>query len=474
MESLVDEDARLARLRGIDLGPALEHAIFVALRQRKADDSEPPSVPGGPFASVAPYARLGLAAARSLRPRRSPWNGGILVAVETEIHGRLLAPVARELATRGRPLTHVVVTSRAELTDEAAFASVRHLTDWLDPGWLPALVTHATHVQRRVARATRRWTKVDPVRAAVLRRFATAALPRLALTAARLDSLVSRLQPSALAAFNESGIWGRLVPAVAHAHRLPALDLPHAEAADPWGTMGVGYDKLAVYGPRAAEVLHHAGIVDERIVQVGAVRYDRLVREYAHTYREQPDGPRRIVFASAPAIVGALWMTPHIKAEVVRAVMVAAAAVAPAEVIIKPHPTERDRVTDDTLAEMTIPEGVEVRIERARDLHDLLPEAWMLITGASQSVFDAAIIGIPSITVNPSGGASWITFAQEGLAVGASDGPSAAAAAKDLLDPDHRRAAVMRAREALTARLGELDGHAAERTADLIIGLAAR
>jgi hypothetical protein len=475
VESLSADDGRLTRIGAIQLAPALEHAIFVALRQGALDGPEPPAILKGPTAVAAPYARLARAAAQAARAGGGSirQEGGILVAVEAEIHGRLLAPVAQELSRTDGPAVHVVVTSQNQVTNPGAFASVRRLPDVLRLRWLPTLAAHAVRVQRALPGATQRWREIDPARAKVLRRFAVLALPRLALAAARLDSLVSSLHPRLLAAFNESGIWGRLVPAVAHAHGLPALDLPHAEAADPWGTMGVGYDVMAVYGPRAADVMGHAGVGSERIVQVGVARYDPLVRQYAQQYRNFSAEPRRVIFASAPAVVGALSMTPAVKADVVRAAVAATAAVAPAELIVKPHPTERDRVSEETLAELTIPDGVEVRIERARDLHDLLPEAWLLITGASQSVFEAAIVGIPSITVNTTGGPDPVTFAEEGIAIGATDGRSAAAAARDLLDPEHRRAAVMRARRALVARLGELDGHAVERTSRLIVELAA-
>jgi hypothetical protein len=120
------------------------------------------------------------------------------------------------------------------------------------------------------------------------------------------------------------------------------------------------------------------------------------------------------------------------------------------------------------LPTLAAPADVTVRVELATDLHELLQGAWLLVTAWSQSVLDATIAGVPSITVNPTGGPDPVTFADEGLATGTHDPESAAMAAKRLLEPAARQSAIDGARAALRLRLGEVDGRAAERTAELI------
>ena len=115
------------------------------------------------------------------------------------------------------------------------------------------------------------------------------------------------------------------------------------------------------------------------------------------------------------------------------------------------------------------PGGTSVTVT-ADGLHGALAEAWLLVTGWSNSVMEAAIAGIPSITVDP-GGVAPVDFAAEGLAVGAVDETSAAAAASLRAGPPAVEA-VARAQAILLERLGPLDGRASERAARLMRFLA--
>ena len=342
----------------------------------------------------------------------------------------------------------------------------------LDPRWLPALGSYALRVRRAAPRAEEARRSIRPGEAD-LTSFAFTALPRLAAAAARLAAASELLHPSLLVGFSESGIWGRILPAVAHQRHLPSLDLPHAEAADPWGSVGIGYDVVAVYGPRATEIMLRAGVAAERICEVGPIRYDALVKR-SRTRRPPAEVPRRIVFASQPARPGSRVLGPQSKAAAVQAAPAAAVPLAPAQLVFRPHPTETDSVGEETLAACPRRAGVTFEIERVRGLHELLDGAWLLVTGSSQSVYEAAIAGVPCLMVNPSGEPDPVPFAEEGIAIRAEDGAGAAAAAVWLMDANHRRRQVARARAALRPHFGALDGAATARTAELIIKLASR
>jgi glycosyltransferase involved in cell wall biosynthesis len=273
------------------------------------------------------------------------------------------------------------------------------------------------------------------------------------------------LRPGVVAAFDEVGTWARLLPAVAARHGVLSLDLPHAEAVDPVAIQGAAYDRMAVYGSRSAAVLRRAGIPDGRIVEIGAPRFDRLASRSADLAGSpEPSRLRRIVFA-AQYETGSL--TREVLAGCLRGAMAAAAAVAPSELVIVPHPAAPPDATWAITPERVWPDVVVTTADR-HALHDVLPGAWAMVTGWSNSVFEAAIAGVPSITVDP-GGIIPRDYAAEGLALRATDEGSAAEVARSLLDDDTRRAAVSRARSALPERIGPIDGQATGRAAAIAL-----
>ena len=123
------------------------------------------------------------------------------------------------------------------------------------------------------------------------------------------------------------------------------------------------------------------------------------------------------------------------------------------------------------VAALRTPPRLTVRIDSDRSLHDLLAGSWLLVTGWSNSVLEAAIARAPSIAVDPER-RSPVRYADEGLALPATDSRSAAEAAATLLDPAVRDAAIARGREALEDHIGPLDGRASARAAALIRQMA--
>jgi hypothetical protein len=300
-----------------------------------------------------------------------------------------------------------------------------------------------------------------------LRRVAGEELPRIGLAAFALASAIRRLEPSLIAAFDEVGTWARIVPALARANGTPSLDIPHAEAADIEAIRGAGYDRMAVYGPCAAAVLRAAGIDDVRIVEVGAPRFDAIARRYPAS--ASPVTPPRVVFA-AQYVAGAL--TAHALRSGYAGALRAAERLAPSELVVIPHPAEPPGMIASIVAEFSPPDGVTVRVDARRSLHDLLDGAWLLATAWSNSVFEAALLGVPSLAIVPAGVADPVRFAAEGLAVGAATPEEAGDAAELLRDARERTRAVERARAALAEHIGPPDGLASSRVADLMVSLA--
>ena len=160
-------------------------------------------------------------------------------------------------------------------------------------------------------------------------------------------------------------------------------------------------------------------------------------------------------------------MTPEGLRACHRAVLAAAAAVAPVDLVVLPHPVQPAGQIEAVAAAEPVPAGVTLFIAPAGSLAEELRRSWAMITGWSNSVFEAAITGVPSILVDLDRLAP-VTYAADGLGIGVHDEAAAGAAARSLLDPDRWTATVAAARAALGRHLGPLDGHAAERTARLV------
>lgn len=460
-------DASLLELRGADLGPALEQRLFIALRDGRARPTGAVSRTATRIAELAVTAGAGLAALVAGHARR-PGAAPMVVLIREPVHLQVLRGIGAALQGLAPERLAVVRVGRAARSRVPDLVAPR-LIELLAPRLIPTLVAHQAATARGLGRATAGWEGIfDPLRIDGLRQVAGRELPRIALGAIGLQSIVHRWQPSLLATFDEVGTWARLLPAVARSCGLPSLDLPHAEAADAIAIVGVGYDRMAVYGPRAAAVLKAAGVKEERVVQIGAPRFDQLAAAARHGSIDASAGPRRVLFA-AQYVTGAMTMAGM--EACMRAALAAAGAASPAELVVVPHPAEPRGLIAGIAARTAPPPGVRVRLEPSIGLQALLDGAWLLVTGWSNSIFEAAIAGVPSIAVSPAGNPP-VDFAADGLALAAVDEPSAAAAARSMLDPDQRAAAVRGAHQAVQQRLGTLDGRASERAARLMLEMA--
>ena len=451
VESVARAEPALLELNAVELGGSLEQQLFFALRD--GSDGGPPG--------LSHVLALGRAAAAGVLGvagplRRAPVEaGGALALVREPTHDAVLRGLADELTTLGVGLA-TVRTGRAAPAPAPSGPPSASLAAFVTPAAAARLWRMQAMLLARSANATAGWPAIAGDAAAErLRSVLVRELPRIALGAAALSGAVRAWRPRVLVAFDEIGTWARLLPAVARASGIPSLDLPHAEAADTAALRGAAYDRMAVYGPRAAQVLREASIGEERICQIGAPRFDPLVRVMAD---QPPRAERRRIVLAAQYETGR--MTRALLDATRRAAFDVALAVGPSELVVVPHPAGAGEPLPEAAA------GVAVRLGEA-GLHAELPGAWLMVTGWSNSVFEAAIAGVPALTVSPPGVAP-IDFAADGLAIAASDPASAAAAALRLLDPDAHRAAAEGARAALVSRLGPIDGGATRRAARLV------
>jgi hypothetical protein len=438
---------------GIDLSPTIEQALFGRLRRPRRD----PPLSG--LRSVLRLCRHGL---RAILPRQRPAAGDVVALVVNPAQDRILDPVRRGLAERGVG-TFTVYESHARSVRGAADRSCR-LVDQLRPTRALRLLAFELRARSGLAAATAGFESiVDQPTATRMRSALAEAIGQAALYATCTDAL-AETRPALLVGFNEIGRWSRILPAVGRRRGIPTLDVAHAEAVDVEAIEGASYDRYAVFGPRAARVLERAGIEPTAIVQVGAPRFDALIAR--HDTASPPAG-RRIVFASQ-WLTGA--MTADVKRRTVEAAITAAAAAAPCELVIQRHPIERDEIAAEVAATVAAP-GVTVRHGQPRDLYEALDGAWLLVTGWSNTVFEAVLSNVPALCINATDRALQMPLVEEGIALGATDGRSAAEAVRTLLSPSAWLDAVERARPALVDHLGPLDGRATERLVELVMDL---
>jgi hypothetical protein len=435
---------------GVDIGPAVEQVLFHAARGTSA--------PRTVRSPTWPFLRVTRALATGLRPGPTVEASDVLVVLLAGVHARLFDPVGRALSARRPTLRLAAVTAGRAARDP----SLRTLPDVaVHPGWREAAALfRAGGAGTAVSRATAGWDgALGLERAATLRRAAADAVARLAVEAIRLDATFRRARPAVAVTYDEIDAWGRLVCAVARRHDTRVVDLPHAEAVDADAIRGAAYDAMGAFGPRAARVLEAAGVPRDRVAVVGPARFDALLQAPPRPV----DRPYRVLLAAQYRV---REMTDALRAEILAAAVAAAGAV-DGTVEIAPHPVEPATSWESLLSALPTG-GPAVRVAADAGLHDLLPGAALLVTGWSNSVYEAVLAGVPAMTVHPGPGDPPMPFATEGIAtqVGGTDDARATAAGL-ILEPGRSRA-LERARAALGDHLGPLDGLATIRSAELI------
>jgi hypothetical protein len=442
---------------GVDLGPALEQMLYFALR-----DGLPARA--GPGAALRHLVRRGVpaaAAAVALVPRGRPPAASapsVLVLLRQPVHARLFAPVRRALdSTRAGRV--VVTRVGAAAADRALDGVGPRIEAYLDRSAVRELLSGSPPSGSAVARA---WAGVVPDAAGgALARHTTGVLPGLRAAALAIRGALRRTGASVVVTYDEVGRWGRLLAAAAAAEAVRSVDLPHAEAVDEVAMRGIAFDRIGVFGQVSAERVLRAEVAPERIVRIGSPALDALVERARGG--ERPEF-RRVVFASQ--YVGGV-MTEEVNRRTVEAVLEAVVSAAPCELVVVPHPVERDELLARSLASRSIP-GVQVRRAAAGTLQDELIGAWLLVTGSSQSVIEATVVGVPSLTVNMTGGPDPVPYAAEGMALGAASAEEARSAIASLRDDAAHRAALEQASASIERHVGPLDGKASERAAALI------
>jgi len=445
-------------MRGIDLGPALEQQIYFALRDRAP-------AAGGVRPGLVRWALAPSAIVASVRPLRRPsiQGHGALAIVRGELHARDFGAVAAELHRRDGPPADVVRVGQAAASANPTVRGLPRIVDLLRPGWTLAAFRH----RGTAGRLARLASEIDPQVGAVVREQ----LPRLAVAAAGIGSATDAAAPRVLVTYDEAGSWGRLIVAAGERIGIPVIDLPHSEFVNPEVLVGARFSAIGVYGPSSRDLAAKSGFPPGEIRVVGSVRHD-LLESRARSARVDGDRqPIRLVFA-------AQYPTARLPEAVLvaglDATLRSAGRVAPAIVRIAPHPFGPRGLVERWLKDLRVPDGVAVELAPSDGLQDAIIHADFLVTVASQSVLEAAVVGIPAVAIQPAGASYTFPYADEGMAAVTRDAGELEAKIAELREPASGAAAVARARAAVGRHLGPMDGRAASRSADLIEDLLGR
>lgn len=290
-----------------------------------------------------------------------------------------------------------------------------------------------------------------------------------------LGVLHARLWQRALDALRPAAVVGfvhyneLMAPLVLQArHRgIPTLYLQHgicgplfrAEALLP-------YDDLVVFGEYARVMLAPLAQPDADFTLTGHSVYDDLTAgPTAGMLREQLLGQRRhlVLVTTQPIEINLRAYERRWWLEVLAEACVALDA----RMAIKPHPRE-DPGLYESLAERW-PAHVSLIPHGAHELSALIGAADVLVTRFSTTVFEAALLDRPAMTVNLAGGEDQYPFAAEGAALGVYAEEQLLPTLRRLLRDATARARLARSRrQFLDRHIGPRDGRATERIAALI------
>ena len=299
--------------------------------------------------------------------------------------------------------------------------------------------------------------------------------------AAALD----RLAPLAAVTYAEAGGWGRAIVLECRRRSIPAVGLQHgfiyrhwlnylhepdemlpdgAQPLDrgfPYPTMTALFDGYALQ--HLADAGHYP---DGSLVVTGSPRLDALAAEAADV------GPQDLLRARAAAGVDATHFVlvttkQREAAQVLPALLDAAAGLSDVHVVIKAHPAEPRDVYADAVAGRP---RVSV-LDATAPLAPLLRACRAVVTVNSTVAIDAAALDVPALVIGLPNNLS--PFVESGVLAGADDTRAGLRKALErILYDEEFRGALARARRTFLARYTiAADGQSAGRTADAIVRL---
>ena len=287
------------------------------------------------------------------------------------------------------------------------------------------------------------------------------------------------LRPGAVLLAYETGPAGRVVSAAARELSVPTLAVQHGrihpfhhhyaqclglEGSCPNPKERLLPDLTAVYGEKVAQVLaRYGGYGTEHVAVTGQPRTDLIVRNARDFDRAaflRSVGARPHV----PVVLLATQNFPDVRDRLHVLEVVFGQAPVDWQVLIKPHPGERDGLVERFLRERGL---AGVLVLRDAELYNCLAAADVVVTGTSTVGMEALLFAKPVVTVG--GLPAPLDLAPAGAAIEVnSPGEFSEAVARLLRDEAYKSALLARAGQYVKEHFDGVDGRASARVADLI------
>jgi len=299
-----------------------------------------------------------------------------------------------------------------------------------------------------------------------LRLALTHLFPQAAAWIEALNHVCIRAKPAAVIVVPDRYLPSRVLLALAKRYGIPSLTVQAALFSDHLRYGPMHADKAAVADEFNRQILIKRGNVDPaRVVVTGIPRWDKFHNPTNNTSKEPLHASlgfgtheRIVVFATLPI--------PLEKSrQMLLALRDAMASHAGLRLVVKIHPAEHAGRYESLLNKMDWG-NIEPVVTADMDLHRLLLSSALLVTGFSNTALEAAILGVPALTINFTGEPDPLPFDEQGIAAGAYSAEEVEARFRELMDNPEQLRSRQRAYFARNPQL--LDGGAGSRVVEIL------
>ncbi|MFC1735411.1 CDP-glycerol glycerophosphotransferase family protein [Candidatus Hydrogenedentota bacterium] len=308
--------------------------------------------------------------------------------------------------------------------------------------------------------------KLWPAIASSLEEVFTYHLPQMVAFAESLKYVFETVRPSSVVTLPDRCAPARVALALAKLRQVPSLTIQATLLSDHPRHGPMCADKGIVVDDFGRRIFTERGEIDpKRLVIAGLPRWDKFVN--THTFNKHQDirqsldlapDEKLVVFATQPIPLDR-------SKEMLMAVKNAMEHHSDLRLAIKIHPAEPIERYELLLGRINW-KGPQPIIVTDVDLHALLVNSEILITGFSNVALEAALLGVPALVINLTGEPDPLPFVEQGLATGAYSADEVVQAFSRLIDnPESFRA---RQRDYFERNPQLIDGRASERVVEVI------
>lgn len=223
---------------------------------------------------------------------------------------------------------------------------------------------------------------------------------------AQIDEHFRSVQPTGLVLDEDATPMKRAAVALARQHGARSAVVQHGAPCGPFGFSPLAADRFCAWGASTREQLLHWGVPAERIHLTGWPRFEKRLARGRTRRAGRKNSPRILLLATMPPRDGrpdtaTFHLTRQAHERMLGMACAAAAKVAGARLVIKLHP----RCADDSTFRQALARhpGLQAEVTRSPDLERLTAESDCVLSCASTSGVEAALMGAPVVQLLPAG-----------------------------------------------------------------------